>query len=112
MLYTRLTPFKIKDITSEDVFVEEFDICHFFFFHHLFKLSQTRCAAQPPGAALQPEHDGHVTVHVAALADGHAVEAAETEEAGLAAEQVHNTLLDDLVFALQNFGVGETGGGS
>lgn len=83
-----------------------------YFFHHLFKLSQTRCAAQTPGAALQPEHDGRVTVHVAALADGHAVEAAETEEAGLAAELVHNTLLDDFVFALQNLWGGGTTDGS
>lgn len=72
--------------------------------HHLFKVSQTRRAAQPHGAFLQPEHDGHVTVHVATLADGHAVEAAETEEAGLAAELVHNTPLNDLVFALQSLG--------
>lgn len=71
--------------------------------NHLFKLSQTRRAAQPHGAVLQPERDGHVAVHVAAVADGHAVEAAETEEAGLAAELVRDTLLDDLVFALQSF---------
>lgn len=66
-------------------------------------MSQTRRAAQTHGAVVEPEHDGHVTVHVAALADGHAVEAAETEEARLAAELVHHTLLDDLPVALQNF---------
>lgn len=45
---------------------------------------------------------------MAALADGDAVEAAEAEEAGLAAELVHHTLLDDLVFALQSV-FGRTG---
>lgn len=43
-------------------------------------------------------------MHVAALADRHVGKAAVTEEAVLAAELVHDTLLGDLVFALQSFG--------
>lgn len=78
----------------------KFDIWQIIFLFHLFELGQTRRAAQPLGAALQPEHDGRVTVQVATLADGHVVEAAETEQAGVAAELVHDTLSDDLVFAL------------
>lgn len=69
---------------------------------HLFEESQTRRAAQPGGVALQPQQDGRVAVHVAALADGNVVEEAVAEEAGLAAELVQYALLDDLVFALQS----------
>lgn len=63
-------------------------------------MRQTHGAAQAPDSAFQPEPDGQVTVCVADLADGHVVEDAESEEAGLAAELLLKALPGELVFAL------------
>lgn len=68
--------------------------------HYLLELVQTLCAAQLSAALVHLEDDRRVAVGATVLADKQAVQVAEAETTGIAAQFVNDAPMDDLMFAL------------
>lgn len=66
-----------------------------------FEQGQTRSAAQQLAAAFQTQRQAAAAPRLAVCADAHFPQVAEAPETGIAANLVHDVLIQDLVFDLK-----------